>query len=246
MKINGKAYCLFEQSGTFRDAFKRAGIPAVCVDIDNQDGQTDHIVDLFEAIEQAYDGKPSFLDRITPDDFVMAFFPCIHFCDLATKYYDLTSVNYRTYSHRQKAEYAIKKSNEMVRFYQLLLKLVTIAETKKIRLVVENPFFGATLMKTLFRNPDFIDYDRAKGGDFFKKPTAYWFYNCNPEPGPLVIKINKKNRKKILNTKRSESSGACSLDRSRISSTYADNFVRCKILGNDCTEKLENQQLTLL
>ncbi len=39
MKINGKAYCLFEQSGTFRDAFKRAGIQAVCVDIDNQDGQ---------------------------------------------------------------------------------------------------------------------------------------------------------------------------------------------------------------
>lgn len=35
MKINGKAYCLFEQSGTFRDAFKRAGIPAVCVDADN-------------------------------------------------------------------------------------------------------------------------------------------------------------------------------------------------------------------
>lgn len=31
MKIQGKAYCLFEQSGTFRDAFKRAGIPAVCI-----------------------------------------------------------------------------------------------------------------------------------------------------------------------------------------------------------------------
>lgn len=245
MTIKGKAYLLFEQSGTFRDAFKRAGIPAECVDIDNQDGQTDHIVDLFEAIEQAYDGKPSFLDLITPDDFVMAFFPCIHFCDLATKYYDLTSVNYRTYSPRQKAEYAIKKSNEMVRFYQLLLKLVTIAEIKKIRLVVENPFFGATLMKTLFRNPDFIDYNRAEGGDFFKKPTAYWFYNCSPEPGQLVIKINKEHRT-ILNTKRSKSAGVCSFDRSVISSAYADNFVHCKILGNDCTEKLENQQLTLL
>ena len=245
MNINGKAYLLFEQSGTFRDAFKRAGIPAECVDIDNQDGQTDHIVDLFEAIEQAYDGKPSFLDRITPDDFVMAFFPCIHFCDLATKYYNLTSINYKTYSAMQKAEYAIKKSNEMIRFYQLLLKLVTIAEIKKIRLVVENPFFGATLMKTLFRKPDFIDYDRAKAGDFFKKQTAYWFYNCTPEPGQLVIKINKQTQK-VLNPKKSKSSGLCSLDRSRIYSTYADNFVRCKILGNDCAEKLENQQLTLL
>lgn len=245
MKINGKAYCLFEQSGTFRDAFKRSGIPAVCVDIDNQDGQTDHIVDLFEAIEQAYDSKPSFLDRINPDDFVMAFFPCIHFCDLATKYYDLTSVNYRTYTPRQKSEYAIKKSNEMVRFYQLLLKLVTIAEIRTIRLVVENPFFGATLMKTLFRNPDYIDYDRAKGGDYFKKPTAYWFYNCAPEPGNLVININKYAQK-IINTSQSKSAGVCSLDRSRISSTYADNFVHCKILGNDSIEKLENQQLTLL
>ena len=101
-------------------------------------------------------------------------------------------------------------------------------------------------MKTLFRNPDFIDYDRARGGDFFKKPTAYWFYNCTPEPDQLVIKINKKKSQKVLNTKSSKSAGVCSLDRSIISPTYADNFVHCKILGNDCTEKLENQQLTLL
>ena len=49
MKIN-KVYCLFEQSGTFKNEFIKLGIPAEDFDILNEFGQTDHIVDLFEEI----------------------------------------------------------------------------------------------------------------------------------------------------------------------------------------------------
>ena len=49
MKIN-KVYCLFEQSGTFKNEFIRLGIPAEDFDILNEFGQTDHIVDLFKEI----------------------------------------------------------------------------------------------------------------------------------------------------------------------------------------------------
>ena len=35
MKINGKVHCFFEQSGTFKNEFKKLGIPAEDYDIQN-------------------------------------------------------------------------------------------------------------------------------------------------------------------------------------------------------------------
>ena len=57
-------HLLFEQSGTFRDEFKKLGYEAECYDIQNEYGKTDNICDLFEAINLAYEDKPSILDRI--------------------------------------------------------------------------------------------------------------------------------------------------------------------------------------
>ena len=55
MEIKGKVFCFFEQSGTFKNEFIKLGIPAVDIDIQNNFGQTDHVVDLFDHIERAYD-----------------------------------------------------------------------------------------------------------------------------------------------------------------------------------------------
>ena len=66
MKINGKVYCFFEQSGTFKNEFKKLGIDAVDMDIQNNFGQTDHVVDLFSEIETAYgEGHSKVWDSIT-------------------------------------------------------------------------------------------------------------------------------------------------------------------------------------
>lgn len=46
-----KAHCLFEQSGTFKNEFKKLGIEAFDYDILNNFGQTDFQVDLFKEIE---------------------------------------------------------------------------------------------------------------------------------------------------------------------------------------------------
>lgn len=63
MTIN-KAHCLFEQSGTFRDAFKANGIPSECYDIANDFGKTDHVVDLFCEINKAFEGGQACLIRL--------------------------------------------------------------------------------------------------------------------------------------------------------------------------------------
>lgn len=73
MEITGKVHCFFEQSGTFKNEFIKLGIPAEDYDIQNNFGETDHIVDLFKAIEDAYDGKPSLFDNIRGGGFDYGF-----------------------------------------------------------------------------------------------------------------------------------------------------------------------------
>ena len=51
-----KVHCLFEQSGTFKNEFIKLGIPAEDYDIQNNFGETDHVIDLFGEIEKAYEG----------------------------------------------------------------------------------------------------------------------------------------------------------------------------------------------
>ena len=55
MEIKGKVWCMFEQSGTFKNEFKKLGIDAVDLDIQNNFGETDYVIDLFGEIDKAYD-----------------------------------------------------------------------------------------------------------------------------------------------------------------------------------------------
>lgn len=47
-------HCFFEQSGTFKNEFKKLGYEAYDYDILNDFGETDYVVDLFKDIEEAY------------------------------------------------------------------------------------------------------------------------------------------------------------------------------------------------
>lgn len=55
------AHCLFEQSGTFKNEFKKMGVQAYDYDILNDYGETDYQIDLFAEIEKAYAGGLPFL-----------------------------------------------------------------------------------------------------------------------------------------------------------------------------------------
>ena len=53
MIIKDKVWCLFEQSGTFKNEFKKLGYDAVDVDIQNNFGETDYQIDIFAEIDKA-------------------------------------------------------------------------------------------------------------------------------------------------------------------------------------------------
>ena len=56
MEIRGKVHLMFEQSGVFKNEFKKLGIPAFDYDLQDNFGQTDYKIDLFHEIEEAYRG----------------------------------------------------------------------------------------------------------------------------------------------------------------------------------------------
>ena len=53
--------CLFEQSGTFKNEFKKLGYEAYDYDILNDFGETDFQCDLFNEIEKSYGGGRAYL-----------------------------------------------------------------------------------------------------------------------------------------------------------------------------------------
>mgnify|MGYP006356886555 FL=1 len=133
MEIKGKVHCFFEQSGTFKREFIKLGIPAEDYDIQNNFGETDHTDDLFKAIEDAYDGKPSLWDTITPDDLIMAFFPCIYFCATSQMLFSLTHRNYKNYSLREKTDAILKRSADREYYFKLAVKMYSIAQGRSLR-----------------------------------------------------------------------------------------------------------------
>ena len=59
-----KYHCFFEQSGTFKNEFKKLGYEAYDYDIKNDFNETDFIIDLFKEIENAYENKKSIFDNL--------------------------------------------------------------------------------------------------------------------------------------------------------------------------------------
>ena len=55
---------MFEQSGVFKNEFKKLGYEAFDYDIQNNFGETDYQIDLFAEIEKGYDNQPSIFDKI--------------------------------------------------------------------------------------------------------------------------------------------------------------------------------------
>ena len=243
METPTKVHCFFEQSGTFKNEFRKLGIPAEDYDIQNNFGETDHVIDLFAEIEKGYDGKPSVFDNIGGGDLIMAFFPCIHFCDAKGMFFRCQHISMRGWSLRAKMDYNIKTATERERFFVLLMKFFGVVDSKALRLVLENPYNnnGITYLENNFIPPSIVDKNRMRRGDYFVKPTGYWFVNCAPTSG--MSYQNDKEQKTIADMNKAPSAGLCSEERSMISPDYARNFIADFILGKPLGGRPQQQDL---
>lgn len=222
MKIN-EVHCFFEQSGVFKNEFKKLGIPAEDYDILNDFGETDHVVDLFKDIET---GRGVF-DKITSDDLIIAFFPCVRFTSQTLLEFQGINNGMKKWDIEKKLEYDIKMQSELTYLYNLVTRLVLIALRRNLRLIIENPYSSRHYLTTHWAlKPAIIDMDRSKRGDYYTKPTQYWFVNCHPEYNLIwEAQIQQENIKKVIYQSK--------VNRSMISKEYANRFIREYILDKE-------------
>lgn len=214
-----KIHCFFEQSGTFKNEFEKLGYNAYDYDILNDFGETDFIIDLFNEIEKCYLGEKSIFDNINENDLIFAFFPCTRFEQQITMSFRGESQGIQKWTDEKKLKFDLKLHVELHRNYSIITKLSIICLNKNIKLIIENPFNEQHYLKRYWCiKPSIIDFDRRKRGDFFQKPTQYFFVNCKPKQNLIFESIKIKPTKKISNCK--------TVERSLISADYANRFIR--------------------
>ena len=139
------------------------------------------------------------------------------------------NINYIKMTTRQKTDAILERSRNREKFWSLAIKMLTVAEERGLRLIMENPWAEQTYLKANFvAAPSLIDKDRRRG-DYYNKPTAYWFINCTPTNGftPYDNPIKKTQR----TSRGSGQAGLCSEERSMIAPEYSRNFIHDFILG---------------
>lgn len=221
-------HCFFEQSGTFKNVFKQNGHKAYDYDILNDYGETDYKIDLFAEIENEYlnittgkSNKTIFTTMKPNKDFIIAFFPCTHFCDA-------NQLQYRLYSRGKKLEFDIKNTERLIKrnkeraeHFEIFLKFCQICKYKKLSLIIENPASSGSSNYLVLFSPievAFCEKDRTNFGDIYKKPTNYFAINCEMKEQFEMFYDKNYNKKTIMNNVYNMT------DRSMITEVYASNF----------------------
>lgn len=231
MEIKGNVYCFFEQSSTFRDCFRELGYNANDYDICNYFQETDYVIDLFEEIDKAYFNKKSIFDGITEDDLILAFFPCTYFCSANAFFFQFNQGGIDKSKDLDSIQYTMQRVYRRAEYHSKLLQLYYLAIKRKLRLIIENPAKEPNYLITgqNFIKPTFIEKSRRMRGDYFIKPTAYWFINC--EPTVQYSLYNNKIQCKIYRGGNKISTQKNKFYRSIISKEYAYRFICDNILG---------------
>lgn len=220
-----QVHLLFEQSGTFRDEFHALGYEAKDYDIQNEYGKTDVICDLFCAIRALYEGRESVLDRIESGDFVFAFFPCTQFETQKIMTFSGVHSGMRTWSDMRKVEYCMRMHKELHNYYELFCMLIVLAIRREWKLIVENPYSSDHYLTRYFPiKPGLIDKDRLRDGDYFKKPTQFWFVGFKPKSNFILEPLTAVRQRHVTKLKPN------SKERSEIHPQYARRFIKQFIL----------------
>ena len=161
---------------------------------------------------------------------MLAFFPCTRFEEQILLGFRGDMYQQKNYTDEQKLLYSMKLHEELHRNYMLISQLVVICLRKDIRLIIENPYGEQHYLRKYWSiKPKLIDKDRTQNGDYYKKPTQYWFINCEPlnnfifealeyvEPRTVEHCTNKDGKSRQVR-------------RSEIHPQYANRFIRQHIL----------------
>lgn len=112
----------------------------------------------------------------------MAFFPCTRFEAKIPLMMRGDAYQQKKWTDLQKLEANMHLCEEQHLFFNRICQLVAVALRKGLKLIIENPYTQPHYLTTYWCiKPALIDKDRTDNGDYFKKPTQYFFINCEPK-----------------------------------------------------------------
>lgn len=124
-------------------------------------------------------------------------------------------------------EIDIKYHKELHQLYTIICKLVIVCCKKNIPIIIENPYSQEHYLTRYWAcRATIIDEDRRTTGDKFKKPTQYFFINCEPKYNFIFESVNIKENERVHLTNDK-------VERSMISKDYANRFIREYLINEE-------------
>lgn len=101
-------------------------------------------------------------------------------------------------------------------------------------MIVENPYTQPHYLTSYFPiKPTLIDKDRRLNGDYFKKPTQYWFINCKPENNMCIKPLEWVQTSKIDAPNLECGSDNRKTQRSMMHPQYAYRFIAQYVIDSE-------------
>jgi len=198
-------------------------------------------------------GGASIFDRIDKEDIILAFFPCIRFENQIMLSFRGQAKQMAKWNMKQKMLYDMTLLDEVKRNYDVVNKMFIVCIDRGLQLVMENPYSEEHFLRRYWCYPaTIIDKDRRDNGDYYAKPTQFWF--CNMEPkNNLVFEAVSYNHIGTGDTLRKLNSSVypkkwgkleLSKARSMIHPEYANRFIRKYLIDweQDFSKLYENQE----
>lgn len=171
------------------------------------------------------------------EDIILAFFPCTRFEARIPLMFRGEATQQKSWNEVEKLMYSMQLHKELHELYIKLSQLCVIAYRKGLKLIIENPYTQPHYLTTYWcLKPSLIDKDRTKNGDYYKKPTQYWFINCKPKNNLVFEPLEYVPTRTISNVKGTDKTTR-KTERSLMHPQYADRFIRQYVL--DESEYLE-------
>ena len=94
-------------------------------------------------------------------------------------------------------------------------------------MVIENPYTQPHYLTTYWcLKPTIIDKDRTLNGDYYKKPTQYWFVNFEPKYNVVFEPLDYVETLSLKKVVKGDSDISRKTKRSMIHPQYANRFIR--------------------
>ena len=137
----------------------------------------------------------------------------------------------KNYTDRQKLDTSMRLHSELHENYMLISKMASICLDRGLKMIIENPAMPPHYLTTYWcLKPKIIDKDRRENGDYMKKPTQFWFINCEPKKNLVFEPLDYVEQRKCDYITKGNTGKDRQVARSEIHPQYANRFIRQYIL----------------